>query len=64
MTRTRTGAGERRTLHFGRLNLALLIAGVLAIALGYYLLAQGSTVGAPLLLVLGYVVLIPLALIL
>lgn len=38
-------------------------AGVLAIVLGYVLLNGGSTVAAPLLLVLGYVVLLPLALI-
>lgn len=64
MSASRSSAGERRTLHFKRRNAVLLTAGVLTLALGYYMLAQGSTVAAPLLLVLGYVVLIPLALIL
>jgi hypothetical protein len=39
-------------------------AGVAALAVGFLLLAQGSTVAAPLLLALGYVVLIPLGIIL
>jgi hypothetical protein len=39
-------------------------AGVVALAVGFLLLAQGSTVAAPLLLALGYVVLIPLGIIL
>lgn len=46
------------------INAALLVAGLAAIGLGYVLLAGGSTVAAPLLLVLGYVALIPLAIIL
>jgi len=54
----------RRTLHFGTRNWILTLAGLAAVALGYLFLAQGSTVLAPLLLVLGYVVLIPLGLIL
>ena len=41
------------------LNVALLGAGILAIAAGYVLLDGGSTVAAPLLLTLGYVGLIP-----
>ncbi len=44
---------------------SLLVAGGLAaIVLGYVTLAAGSTVAAPLLLVLGYAVLIPLGIIL
>ena len=39
-------------------------AGVVVVALGYFLLSQGSITLAPLLLVLGYVVLLPLAIIL
>ena len=61
---TPRGAGEARTLHFGTRNIVLLAAGLAAITLGYWLLAQGSTVAAPLALVLGYVVLIPLGIIL
>lgn len=56
-----TGA---RPLRFSRINLILALAGVVAIGLGYWLLADGSITAAPMLLVLGYVVLIPLAIIL
>jgi hypothetical protein len=45
-------------------NLALGGAGLVSLVLGYWLLAGGSITAAPLLLVLGYVVLLPLALIL
>lgn len=51
-------------LHFTGVNLILGAAGLLALTLGYWLLAQGSITAAPLLLVLAYVVLLPLALIL
>ena len=52
------------SLRFSAVNLVLGGAGLLAIAIGYFLLAQGSITAAPILLVLGYVVLVPLALIL
>ncbi len=52
-------------LSFSPVNWALLIAGIAAIAVGYLLLSGGSTVLAPLLLVLGYyVVLLPASIIL
>jgi hypothetical protein len=51
------------SLKFSTINAVLLALGVAAIILGYVLLARGSVVGAPLLLVLGYVVLIPLGII-
>ena len=51
------------SLRFSIQNWALLAAGLAAIVVGYVLLAGGSTVAAPLLLVLGYVVLIPLGII-
>ena len=51
-------------LHFTGVNLILGAGGLLALTLGYWLLAQGSITAAPLLLVLAYVVLLPLALIL
>jgi hypothetical protein len=66
-TRTRTrGAASvpESSLKFSTINALLLAAGLVAITLGYVLLARGSTVGAPLLLVLGYAVLIPLGIIL
>ena len=54
----------RASLHFSTVNIALGVAGLAALALGYWFLASGSITAAPLLLVLGYVVLLPLALIL
>jgi len=49
-------------LRFGRVNAGLLGAAVISLGVGYYLLAQGSTGLAPILLVLGYCVLFPLGL--
>lgn len=51
-------------LKFSKINAILGLGGVVSLILGYWLLAQGSITAAPLLLVLGYVVLLPLALIL
>jgi hypothetical protein len=60
-----TAAAEpHASLKFSAINGVLLVLGLAAITLGYVLLARGSTVGAPLLLVLGYAVLVPLAIIL
>lgn len=64
MSPTKATGPRTRTLHIEKKNLLLLAAGLAAITLGYWLLAQGSTVAAPLALVLGYVVLIPLGIIL
>ena len=50
-------------IRFSPINWALLASGILSLVAGYVLLAGGSTVAAPLLLVLGYVVLIPLGII-
>ena len=63
---TKTDSGQRAALSFTRVNAILGVAGLvtLALALGYWLLAQGSITAAPLLLVLAYVVLLPLAIIL
>jgi uncharacterized membrane protein HdeD (DUF308 family) len=47
---------------FRRRNLALLLAGVVTIAAGYTVLTGGSASLAAVLLVVGYVVLFPLAL--
>ena len=52
------------SLKFSPINGVLLLLGLAAITAGYVLLGRGSTVGAPLLLVLGYAVLVPLAIIL
>lgn len=68
-TSTRKGAAPAvaenpGALRFSAINLILLVAGFAAIVAGYVLLAQGSNVAAPVLLVLGYAVLIPLGIIL
>lgn len=57
-------AESHASLKFSAINGVLLVLGLAAITAGYVLLARGSTVGAPLLLVLGYAVLVPLAIIL
>ncbi len=63
--RSRAAAqGPRPSLQFSGINWILLIAGIASAALGYLLLSQGSITAAPLLLVLGYVVFMPLAIIL
>jgi uncharacterized membrane protein HdeD (DUF308 family) len=59
-----TAEPREGALRFSLLNWALLAAGVIAVVLGYLALAQGSTALAPLLLVLGYVILVPLGIIL
>jgi uncharacterized membrane protein len=58
-------SGDRpAALKFTSVNAGLGVAGLLTLAVGYWLLAQGSITAAPLLLVLAYVVLLPLAIIL
>lgn len=51
------------SLRWTPVNYALMAAGLVAIAAGFVLLADGSTVAAPLLLSLGFVVLVPLGII-
>ena len=55
--------GQRAAQRFTKVNAMLGAGGLASLALGYWLLAQGSITAAPLLLVLAYVVLIPLAII-
>jgi hypothetical protein len=50
-------------LRFSLQNWILLTLGLIAVVAGYWSLSAGSTVLAPLLLVLGYIVLIPLGII-
>lgn len=59
---TTNDMGHTPLFGFRPLNIGLLAAGLIAIAAGYILLNRGSTVAAPLLLVLGYAVLVPAAL--
>lgn len=64
MTPNQQTNGEAEApLRFTRVNAALGAAGLLSLIAGYWLLSQGSITAAPLLLVLGYVVLLPLAII-
>lgn len=57
-------ADAESTLRFSALNLALLAAGLAAIVLGFVALGAGNTVAAPLLLMLGFAVLVPVGIIL
>lgn len=57
-------AAAPNSLRFSAINAILLVAALAVITFGYVLLSRGSTVGAPLLLVFGYAVLLPAAIIL
>jgi hypothetical protein len=65
VTQTRAAAAPEAEsgVRFSVQNLALLGAGLFTIVLGFVMLSQGSNVAAPLLLVLGYAVLVPLGII-
>ena len=58
------GNREAILVKWERRNVILISAGLAAVALGYLLLSQGDVTAAPLLLVTGYCILIPLAFIL
>ena len=62
---TKSSAEPREgAVRFALRNWILLAAGLVAVVAGFVTLAGGSTVAAPLLLMLGYLVLIPLGIIL
>ena len=68
-TQTRTAAAPaaadtESSLRFSPLNLSVLAGALAAILVGFMLLGGGSTVAGPLLLVLGFAVLVPLGIIL
>lgn len=65
MTQRRRHAPKHRqpSLRWTPVNYGLMGAGIASVAAGFFLLAGASTVAAPLLLTLGYVVLIPLGII-
>jgi len=63
-TTVANATSARVSLSFSAINAILLAAGFVSVTLGYMLLAKGSNVAAPLLIVLGYAVLIPLGIIL
>ncbi len=52
---------KSETLPFTKMNYYIFGAGLVAIILGYFTLSQGSITLAPVLLVLGYCVIIPIA---
>ena len=52
----------RARLQFGPKNFVCLAAALASLAIGYFLLSNGSTTAAPILLVLGYCVFFPLGL--
>jgi hypothetical protein len=62
--KTAPATTDHASLKFSMVNIVLLVLGLASIVLGYVLLAGGSITAAPLLLVLGYAVLIPAAIIL
>lgn len=63
MTSESSSDKQAAPLQFTAVNAAFLAAGLATLVLGYWLLSQGSITAAPLLLVLAYVVLLPLAII-
>ena len=63
MPRQTTKKKVPSVLTFTRVNAVFGVAGLVALTAGYWLLGQGSITTAPLLLVLGYLVLLPIAII-
>ena len=59
----RAGAAHPASLKFTEVNAVLAVLGLVCLTVGYWLLARGSITAAPLLLVLAYVVLLPMAII-
>ena len=55
--------GRPAAIKFTKVNAILGAAGLVSLTLGYWLLAQGSITAAPILLVLAYIVLLPMAII-
>ncbi len=51
------------TVSFGKKNYLLFTLGIVSILIGYLTLSKGSMTLAPILLVLGYVILIPISII-
>ena len=55
---------DKDSLQFSVINSIVAIVALLTVTLGYWFLAQGSITLAPILLVVGYVFLIPISIIL
>ena len=58
----RSGPEKDPHLSFGPVQLAVLVTGVIVAVAGFWVLSTGSITLAPLLLVLGYLILIPFGL--
>ncbi len=56
--------GRKNQVILGQRNVLLLMAGIIVVTIGYLLLGKGSITAAPVLLVVGYCVMIPLSIIL
>ncbi len=54
---------REEVLAFGKKNFSIFAAALISIVLGFFFLAKGSITTAPILLVLGYVILVPLSII-
>lgn len=63
MAKKKSTNADAASLKFTSVNALLGAGGLVCLSLGYWLLAQGSITAAPLLLVLAYVVLLPMAII-
>lgn len=63
-TSSRPAPARKPWFGFDRRNVIVLVAAVVSIVVGYVLLDRGSVTAAPILLVLGYVVLLPTGLLL
>jgi len=59
--KSQAAAKEKAALPFGKKNYIAFAAGLVAIVAGFLFLAAGDTVFAPILLVAGYCVIIPVA---
>jgi hypothetical protein len=62
-TRRTVAPVSHASLTFSAINAIIIGLGLVAIVAGFAMLSNGSTVGAPLLLVLGYAILIPVGII-
>lgn len=60
---TKKTTAIEETVSFNKRNISLFICGLISIILGYLTLSRGSITLAPILLVLGYVILIPISII-
>ena len=61
MARKQKKVSGKPTLPFGPLNYWLFLVGIILVVMGFVVLSQGSLTLAPVLLVLGYLVVLPLS---